>query len=156
MLTDGAPLLPRSVIMDVHRRKRRDELEAAKKSAFGAASGRFSSKRMSTDSAFKSSAWSTKTAVLPLWLGKLDHLLGTAARELFSEYIYQQPTILLVWIFIALIFIHFFIYLSDIVQEDHNEEIAAAAIVGWLFLVSGELSLRFSIYFTFLRDTLER
>ena len=136
MLTDGAPLLPRSVIMDVHRRKRRDELEAAKAFTFAGASGRFSSRRIlsvSTVLATGSRGWKT-----PLWLQNWHRLVGSAAHGLVSDYIFQQPTIVLVWSFIALNMVHFFVWAGGSTYTfTHDSELAMAAIVGWPFLASG-------------------
>ena len=123
--------LPGGVIMDQHRRKRRDELET--RSFTFRASARFSSKRLLSPSK-EGGGWKT-----PLWLDKWHRLVGGAAHGLVSDYIFHQPTIVLVWIFIALIIVHYFFWWDHTVRSDsHDAEMAAAAIVGWLFLVRAE------------------
>lgn len=139
--------LPGGVIMDDHRRKRAGRAGRGEGSVgggrssmdFGKSSDRFSKKRSSLHSGvFKASAslWDWKT---PLWLQKLHRLVGSAMHGLVSDYVYHQPTIVLVWIFISLIFVHFFMWLkNEIAVDSHDPEMAAAAVVGWLFLVRGK------------------
>ena len=131
--------LPGGFIMDQHRRKRRDEAES--KAFTLRASMRLSSMRIMALGKDTTATWGWRTR--PLWVDKWHRLVGSAAHSLVSDYIFHQPTIVLVWIFIALIFVHFFFWLgptfgAPAVKIPHNAEMAAAAIVGWLFLVRAE------------------
>ena len=131
--------LPGGAIMDDHRRKRRDEAEL-QASPLSATTRRFSLlKRVPTNKSASRDTlviWGWK---FPLWLEKLPRLVGSAAHSLVSDYIFHQPTIVLVWIFIALIIVHYFFWWDHTVRSDsHDAEMAAAAIVGWLFLVRAE------------------
>ena len=128
--------LPGGVIMDQHHRKRRDELEV-KDFPFAASARRFSISRILTNMIYTpkeaSSTWGFR---VPLWLKKLHHLLGGALQGLVLDYIARQPTVLLIWIFISLIFSHFFLWWRDnIPPHSRDEEMAAAVCAGWLFLV---------------------
>jgi len=70
----------------------------------------------------------------------LHRLLGHAAFGLVNDYIFHQPTIVLVWVFVALIFSHFFFWLNNAIPpSDQKIDVtaAAASIFGWLFLVRG-------------------
>ena len=64
------------------------------------------SRRVSTNTSRFKGATSIRNWTTPLWLQKLDHLVGRAALSLVSQYIFSQPTIVLVWVFIALNFVH--------------------------------------------------
>ena len=139
--------LPGGFIMDDHRRKRRDgrvgrgegSTPGSRSVDYGKSSARFSMKRSFAHSGVFSKAsvslWDWQT---PLWLQKLHHLLGSAVYGLVSDYVYHQPTIVLVWVFIVLIFLHFFMWLNNEIPIGlHDPRLAAAAIMGWLFLVRG-------------------
>ena len=97
-LTVNAPLppllfpLPGGVIMDEHRRNRRDQSLSAK------VTSQFSLKRVLTNSSLhRGAASSWMKCICPLWLTKLHHLGTAALHGLFSDYIFHQPTIILVW-----------------------------------------------------------
>ena len=132
------PLLfpvPGGVLMDQHRRHRDKELELRQFPY--KASARFSMNRILTMMNYfpkdSSSLWGFKT---PLWLKKAHHIVGGAISSLVTEYIFHQPTTVLVWIFISLIFSHFFMWIDDgLPMYGRDEKVAAAAIVGWLYLV---------------------
>ena len=109
------PLLypvPGGVLMDQHRREWVHENELNKLTF--KASARFSMKRILTTMNYfpkdSSSVWGFR---VPLWLKRLHHLVGGAAYGLVTDYIARQPTVVLVWIFISLIFSHFFMWNGD-------------------------------------------
>ena len=132
------PLLhpvPGGVLLDQHRREWAQEMETRQFPY--RTSARFSISRIFTHMGlFSTDASRKKGWKVPLWLTKMHHLVGTAAYGLVADYIAHQPTVLLVWIFISLIFAHFFMWLADTIPKySHDEEVAVAAIVGWLYLV---------------------
>ena len=142
--------LPGGVIIDNHLRDRRNRLETHGFSLEGN-SRRFSMKNMMSNvSFFKSSvAFPSPGSTLfwkktPLWLVKGHRLVGHAALGLVNDYIFHQPTIVFVWVFISLIFSHFVLWYNYAIPPDDltkDYAAAAASIFGWLFLVRGERAL---------------
>ena len=132
--------LPGGVIIDNHLRDRRKAVAVNAYSLEGA-SRRFSNLKSSgSSSAFSSSGSVFGWKKAPLWLVRGHRLVGHAALGLINDYIFHQPTIVFAWIFISLIFSHFFLWYNNEVTGDntvHHYAAAAASIFGWLFLVRG-------------------
>ena len=133
--------LPGGFILDSHVRNELAESAVS----FQGASRRYSMKSMTSSFARSALSGSGLASLFglkktPLWLVKLPHLVFHAALGLFNDYIFHQPTIVFVWVFISLNFSHFFTWynktlsLIDIQLDMTN---AAASIFGWLFLVRG-------------------
>ena len=121
-LSEQAPLppllhpVPGGVLMDQHRREWAQQVEM-KQFPFKN-SARFSIIRLvSMMSLFSPGGASSEKGgwKMPLWLKKLHHLAGTAVYGLVTDYIFHQPTVVLVWIYISLIFAHFTTWLEDII-----------------------------------------
>ena len=128
-------------IVDQHRRRQIEEIKAEMAhfpTAFKA-SARFSLSILNNMSYLPKSALSTMVVkTTQVWLTKTRRLVSGAAHGLVLDYIFHQPTIVLVWIFIALVFFHFFSWIRGSINEDSQDsDLAAAAIIGWLFLVGG-------------------
>ena len=126
--------IPGGVILDQHRRAR--VVEQRKKLAFNNTFKHTFHNKNFTVQAVKHS--------VPLWLQALPHLLGNALNALLMDYISLQPTVCLVWIFIALVFDHFIMWHNQTIPENSKgEELSAAAIVGWLYLLHFARGFRF-------------
>ena len=155
-LTINAPPLPLlypapgAFIMDNHLRDRRTEHEEAVGGvSMSGTSRRFSVKKIFSNLSFFRSSLAASASSggslfgwkkTPLWLVKGHRLVFHAAFGLFNDYIFHQPTIVFVWVFISLIFSHFFVWFNHAIpKDDMTKDVASAAasIFGWLFLVRG-------------------